>query len=563
MSRFGAKILKMMMTILVIAAIILILVNVVIFRSFTNTLKVTTNKCVLELRKSIDVDKLDRLVEEKSKDSKEYKEIINSMSFAKSKSVARNFYVFIKADETNAEFLLDVSVEPSEFLEKYKLDSAIKKSFNGEIAVTSGSEVDEYGTFISAFAPIKNHEGKVIAVAGVDVDSSMLESIKSTLFKTTIYTVIILGILAFIMIYLYSKRLGKNIKKIQYALNEIGAGNLTENISIKTKDEIEDIASAINNVQSSLKELIGDVAMVSHDMDDVIEKVNDKVNCLNDDTNKVSEVTEEISSTIEETAASAEEMAAISKDIEVIFNSITVKSQALEEKATLISAKAKDVMILSEKSQVEANTIFKETAVKLKVSIEKSRAVEQINVLADSILEITSQTNLLALNASIEAARAGEAGRGFSVVAEEIRKLAEQSNDAINKIRNTTGIILDSVEELKDNSNSMLSFIESKILKDYEILLKTSKQYNDDAVYYEKFSSDLRANSDEILLSMNNMLKTIEEVAVASTEGAEGVLDIANDIVKVNNESNDVLKETFKAKESSEKLKSQIIKFKI
>ena len=79
---------------------------------------------------------------------------------------------------------------------------------------------------------------------------------------------------------------------------------------------------------------------------------------------------------------------------------------------------------------------------------ELAARMEEINLFADSIKQITDQTNLLALNAAIEAARAGEAGKGFSVVAEEIRRLAEQSNEAINKIQETTDVIVSSVEEL-------------------------------------------------------------------------------------------------------------------
>lgn len=563
MNKFGAKILKIMLVILGLIAIVFISVNAIIFEKFENDIKNTANKCVVELIGSIDGDKLEKVEKDKSKDIVEYQEILDSMSLAKSKSVARNFYTLLKVDDTKTEFLVDDSVEASEFLEEYEMSSDMEKAFNGEVVVSEESYTDEYGTYISAFAPIKNSEGKVIAITGIDLDSSMFEGIRSTLFKAIIFTIILLFILILIMVYVYSKKISKNIMKIQYALKRIGDGDLTQNLNIKTNDEIEDIALSINKVQNSLKDLISNVMSTSKDIDNVIDEVNHEVKYLNENIEEVSATTEELSANIEETAASAEEMSATSEELGNVVHSIAYKSQAAMDKATQISKKAKDIMGTSENNQKEAEKIFKETEIKLKSSIEKAKAVEQINVLSDSILQITEQTNLLALNAAIEAARAGEAGKGFSVVAEEIRKLAEQSSETINKIQSTTGIIVSSVEDLTQNSNIMLSFIEGKVLKDYEILIETSKQYNNDAVYYKDFSVDLSTTSKELLSSVQDILKVIDGVAGAASDGAGGTSDIANKLLEVNNKSNCVLKETLSAKESSGKLKEEISKFKI
>lgn len=563
MSKFGAKILKMILVILGFMAIIFISVNFIMFQKFEKDLKSTTNKCVSELKNSIDGSKLEKISKDKSKDSTEYQEILSSMSSAKSKSVARNFYTLLRVDDTKAKFLVDVSVEASEFLDDYKMNSDMQKAFKGEVVVSNKSYTDEYGTFISAYAPIKNSEGKIVAIAGVDVDSSMFESIKSSLFKTILFTIAILSIFALIMAYGYSKKLSKNVMKIQYALGKISDGDLTENINIKSKDEMEDIALSINKVQNSLKDLISNVTSTSQDIDNVIETIKDKVKYLNDDVEEVSATTEELSASMEETAASAEEMSATSNEMERIVFSISEKSKEGAGKAIEISEKAKNIMITSENNQMETEKMFKETENSLRQSIEKAKAVEQINVLADSILQITSQTNLLALNAAIEAARAGEAGKGFSVVAEEIRKLAEQSSDTINKIQKTTGIIVASVDDLTANSSFMLNFIESRILKDYETLVQTSKEYNGDALYYKDFSTELSATSKEVLTSVHDILKTIDGVAEAASEGAEGTTDIANRVSEVNSKSNDVLGESLKAKTSAEKLKEEISKFKV
>lgn len=563
MSKFGLKVLKMMLSILLLMTIVFISVNVVIFEKFKKDMKDTANKCILELRESIDGSKLEKIEKNKSKDNEEYKELLNSMSLAKSKTVARNFYTLYKVNDSKTEFLVDVSVEASEFLDEYKLNNDMEKAFNGEVVASNESYTDEYGTFISAYAPIKNSQGQVIAIAAIDIDSSMFESIKSTLFKTTILTCVLVCILALIIVYLYSRKLSRNIMDIQTVLKKMSEGELTESINIRTKDEIEDIARSINKVQASLRDLISNVINTSKEIDSITDIVNEKIEYLNDDIEVVSSTTEELSANIEETAAASEEISSTSQEVENVVRSIVDKSRVALENSIEISQKAENIMAISKLNQREAAEIFKETETNLKKSIEKSKAVEQISILSDSILEITSQTNLLALNAAIEAAKAGEAGKGFSVVAEEIRNLAEQSSETIGKIQSTTEIIVSSVEDLTVNSNKILNFIESKVFKDYEALVDTSKKYDSSALYYKDFSMDLNEITNQLLISIQDILKAVNEVASANGDSATGTSDIVSRLLEVNINSNCVLEESTNAKESCGKLKEEVSKFKI
>jgi len=131
--------------------------------------------------------------------------------------------------------------------------------------------------------------------------------------------------------------------------------------------------------------------------------------------------------------------------------------------------KTQDVLpcyLLLQLSQESAKALMIEAEKNLNKAIEDSKAVEQIDILTDSILQITNQTNLLALNAAIEAARAGEAGKGFSVVADEIRKLAEDSRRNATKIQEITASALKSVKQLAKNATIVLNFLINDVNKD-------------------------------------------------------------------------------------------------
>ncbi|HEX3076532.1 MAG TPA: methyl-accepting chemotaxis protein, partial [Lachnospiraceae bacterium] len=271
--------------------------------------------------------------------------------------------------------------------------------------------------------------------------------------RTLVILVVILIVLAILLTILISKNITVALKKYVNYLKVLATGNFSSDTSVqylKRKDEIGELARAVQTMQSSVKTLISNVHEESYAIETIVDQVNKNFFELNSDVESVSATTEELAAGMQETAASSEEMSATSQEMERAVQSITERTQEGALRANEISSRASKINSDVKAAQDKAFRIFQSTKEKLEGSIEQSKVVEEINVLSESIMQITNQTNLLSLNAAIEAARAGEAGKGFAVVADEIRQLADQSKNAVIEIQKVTSLVTESVMNLSD-----------------------------------------------------------------------------------------------------------------
>ena len=383
------------------------------------------------------------------------------------------------------------------------------------------------------------------------------------------FLLIIAAALAFSIIIslFFGAKLGNPIKVITKLLNKTSNLDLTEDNScdylLKEKDEIGQLANATIVMKNSIADLIKNVKEESYAIESVVDTVNTQVSKLNSNVEDVSATTEELSAGMEETTASAEEMSAMSQEIEKAVKSIAEKSQEGAAQADKINERAEDTKVNVQAALKKTNEIFMSTKEELEGAIEESKVVEQITVLSQAIMEITDQTNLLSLNASIEAARAGEAGKGFSVVADEIRALADQSKNTASEIQNVTSRVMHAVKNLSDNSNNLLKYVETDVKRDLGTMLQVADKYSGDARYVNGLVIDFSSTSEELLASNSDVSQSVQGVAQAASEGTTGIVDISDKIAKITNMSSEVVNEVKKAKSSADKLKNEISKFKI
>ncbi len=445
-----------------------------------------------------------------------------------------------------------------------KLKEITEKALNGESGVAAYKDNDGIEV-VSAYQSISlPGESAKWAVITVENKVDAMSFINSTQ-NRNLFVGLGLVVIAFLLVSISSVSISGPIKKSSEYLNAIAKGDFSVDMDAKLllrKDEIGTIANGINDMRNSLKHLVQSIKNESESIKHEVESAMSNMDTLNNNLKDVSATTQELAASMEETAASSEEMSATCQGIEGAVQSIAERSQEATFAVGEISSRAEQTKVNVNTAQKKAFEIFVNTKKQLERAIEDSKVVNQINILSDSIMQITDQTNLLALNAAIEAARAGEAGRGFSVVADEIRKLAEQSKTNVMKIQDVTTRVTTSVDNLSSSSNNLLTFMATDVDSDYRTMLEVADKYNEDAKYVDDLVAEFSSTSEELLASVEGVIAAIDGVASAANTGASGTSDIASKVAEVNLNSDAVMQQVEKSKERADKLKAEIEKFK-
>ncbi|MBN2898852.1 MAG: methyl-accepting chemotaxis protein [Clostridia bacterium] len=384
---------------------------------------------------------------------------------------------------------------------------------------------------------------QIIVGTGVYVDD--IKEIQRNIYSKIIMISMIIIIFSFVLIMLIVIPLNRTLKLIIMRTNQYKDLDFTEKIGLKNKDELGEISQAFDKVSSSLKELLQKMITASDELSKDSQIIAENILILEKGTDSTLESTTNISAIIEETSAATHDVSNTLDEIKNAVEVVAEKATEGAEKANDVSKRATDLKQDALDSTQNAQGIYTTVKSRLETAIENARQVSKISTLLDDILNITSQTNLLALNASIEAARAGDAGRGFAVVANEVGKLAEESSNMVENIQKTVTFVQSSVNELINDANEILHFIEQNVLQDYKKLDSISDQYSDDAISFNSIMLELSAISEELSSSVESIAHNMNEVKDATVDessGVDNILMMTKDITDKTKHVNEIVR---------------------
>lgn len=386
---------------------------------------------------------------------------------------------------------------------------------------------------------------KLLGIVSEDENNTSIAAINSGIGGAAVFS----GILGIVIAILVAVSMAREVKKVQFAMQKVAEGDLTQNIAAKRRDELGQLQNSFNDMTVQISGLIKDVDDRSKSIVNVAENISTITEETKNNTNMVMEAIHNIALGATDQAGSTQQAV---DEVENLAHSLNDTKNHVDN----INGMSNETGKLSEQGKQMVNLLIDKSSqtmdkskTTMQVMNEVMNSVDKINYISDAIADITSQTNLLSLNASIEAARAGDAGRGFAVVADEIRQLADQSRQSTDEIKAIISEVVNKAtqaEQAMKENNDLIKEQQDAISDTQKLFEKISASIEDlinGLAEVAELNSKMEENKEAVVGEMSSIASVSEESAAASEEVNASVDQVNNtmeDIVKYTNELNGI-----------------------
>lgn len=456
-----------------------------------------------------------------------------------------------KGDIANAEKLLELADSYSNYFESY-LKGNVRVSSVTDAGEAVGIQLNDMITENSKTA--RTQQNTLVKVADKALKAIQLSNI---------IVIVAACLMAAYLIMIVVVPLQKVKKQLGHIVDKLNHNNFDtcDRVKIKSKDEIGVLVGNIN----LLIEKMGDILqLISHDSQRLIGSVgvvSNKISDTNASVNDTSAAMEELAASMEEVTAATQELSGNSDQVYLQMAKIADQAKEGSEFAGRLMKEAKQSRREAIESKDETKEIVEDISSALIRSIENSKQVNKIDELTEEILSISAQTNLLALNASIEAARAGEAGKGFSVVADEIRMLADTSKETANTIQEISKVVRKAVQKLSDDSEKMVDFMEHTVLSNYDKFVLIAEHYKNGVNNFDEMLQDFAKTSKALQNTMQSIDQSIHMISSTIEESTGAINTVAENAADMVSAMEGVMDEMKVSESVSQTLRKEVGKF--
>ncbi|MGN5455169.1 MAG: methyl-accepting chemotaxis protein [Candidatus Kurthia intestinigallinarum] len=470
--------------------------------------------------KEIKADIPSNLVEQAdTNDNKAYEELLNIINKAQQNFGVENVYVLSR---TGSEHIVALS-QTDNHNNSYSFDPKMHTALDNSSTQISDIYTDEYGVHKSIFIPFDNTD----IILGLDMDASFIKHLTSLVIWVSVAVLVIAILLSIVTAWFITRRTLKPIHETLEFVQTAANGDLTvEPFALKTNDEIAQLTTGVFKMVHDLRGLIGDVSLNS-------EQVAATSVELSANVQQSSATIEEITSSVQEVAMRTETQ---SEAVNHMNDTVTTISHDLTEISVFTKEVAQNANVATSTAYAGNETVQKAVA-QLAITSDKIEHTafiiqrlndysNEIGQIVNLISAITDQTNLLALNASIEAARAGEHGKGFAVVAEEVRKLADQSQNAASDIQaRINGVKEESLQAVEAMAISTQNLQESSVMFK-EAGASFQEIYTDVSSLSTKFDGT-QQSIEQLTTALSEMSHTMQQVNDSIATSAANTQNVA------------------------------------
>lgn len=417
-------------------------------------------------------------------------------------------------------------------------------------------------TYQTGYQPMKNANGDIVGIWYVGASEAFIsEMISSTMQKFFIVLAIAI-IIAFLLVILFSRRLKNRLDKVTKALEEAGKGNFSITLEDKVNDEIGQLITSYNQMKDNINALIQDVMTTSEQVAASSEQMTASAEQTAKATEQISEAIQEVASGSDTQVASADHASKVVLEISGGMDQIVQNIQSVNDSSRETSETAKQGNEVILKAIEQMNQISGKTkAIEEVIQILGTKSGE-IGKIISIITDIAEQTNLLALNAAIEAARAGEHGKGFAVVADEVRKLAEQSgqaagqiNQLITEIQKETNKAVDAMDDGSQAVNQGITMV-NDAGGAFEGITKSVEQVS---IQIDGIS----AAGQQINTGIERLVLSIKKVMIVSEESAGYTQNVAASAEEQNASMEEIASAANTLAKMAEEMQQAVNRFKL